>query len=119
VIKPLKIIKDETHVRKKFNEYKKMNCYSYDDLKYLRELNEDLILEKLSLGPAEEDIEKKNYTVKEIVLENLKMGDIFPTYHSVNGVVLDVYFQCESPCELISFKLGDMQDNVPVKSKLK
>jgi len=119
VVKPLKIIKDETQVRKKLNEYKKLNCYSYDDMKYLKELNEELILEKLSLGPSEEDIEKNNYIIKEIVLENLKMGDIFPTFHSVNGVVLDVYFQCESPCELICFKVGDMQDNVTVKYYIK
>ncbi len=110
----MKVIKDESQIRKKLNEYKKLNCYSYDDIKYLKELNEELILEKLSLGPSEEDLERKNYMVKDIVLEILKMGDIFPTFYTINGIVLDVYFQCESPCELICFKVGDLQDNVPV-----
>ena len=114
MVKPLKLIKDESNLRRKLNEYKKSKCYSYDDIKYLKGINEEIILEKLSLGPTEKDIEMENYLVKDIVLENLKMGDLFPTFHSVNGTVLDVYYQCESPCELICFKVGDLQDNVQV-----
>ena len=114
MIKPIKIIKDETNMRKQLNEYKKSNRYSYDDIKYLKDINEDIILEKLCLGPNEKDIEKENFIVKDIVIENLKMGDLFPTFHSVNGMVLDVFYQCESPCELICFKVGDLQDNVQV-----
>jgi hypothetical protein len=83
-------------------------------MKYIKELNSDILLEKLAVGPSEDDIANNNYINKNITLECLKMGDIFPTYHCVNNITLDVYYESESPCELITIKMGDLQDTIPV-----
>ncbi len=42
------------------------------------------MIEILAKGPSEADIMKGNYISKEITLETLKIGDIFPSYYAVN-----------------------------------
>ena len=71
------------------------------------------MIELLAKGPTEDDILKGNYISKEITLETLKIGDIFPSYYAVNGLHLDVNFEADTPCEFIAMKLSDIQEIVP------
>jgi CRP-like cAMP-binding protein len=112
VIKPINFIKDESAVKKKLNTYKNLRCITYDDLKFLKEINEEKLIDILSQGPTEEDFANNNIIERDITLENLKMGDIFPSYYSSNNVALDVYYEAENPCELIVLKLNDLNDIV-------
>ena len=59
-----------------------------------------------------------NINEKDITLETLKMGDIFPSYHAVNNLYLDVFYEAESPCELIVIKLNDLQEIITVNKFL-
>ena len=72
----------------------------------------------LSKGPTDEDRQKQNIETKELQLETLKMGDIFPSYHISKFITLDVEFVAESPVELISLRIGDLNDAIPVIIKL-
>lgn len=67
------------------------------------------------MGPSDEDIQSENCIKKEIGLETLKAGDIFPCYFCVNNLSLTVDFISESPCEIIIMKLSDIQEQIPVK----
>ena len=57
----------------------------------------------------------QNYTIidKNITLETLKIGDIFPSYYAINSLYLDVNFEADTPCEFIAMKLSDIQEIVP------
>ena len=57
------------------NQPKKKNFY--EDLNSKTQIENDIILEKMSLGPSEEDIENDNYINKDLTLETLKIGQIF------------------------------------------
>lgn len=85
-----------------------------ENLKILTENNQEKILEVLSKGPNEEDFDNKNILSRDLVLETLKMGDIFPSFYALNHITLDVDYITDSPSELISFKLSDLQDIIPV-----
>lgn len=114
VVKPINFIKDESVIRKKLNDFRNLRSVSYDDLKYLKEINDERLTDFLAKGPSEEDIEKNNVISKNITLESLKMGDIFPSYYSANNIALDVYYEAESPCDLIMLKLSDLQETISV-----
>ena len=117
VTKKIKFIKNEKkfmeNERKKLrkNQQKKKNFY--EDLNSKMQLENDIILEKMSLGPSEEDIENDNYINKELTLETLKIGDIFPSYYTINGINLDVSFIADNPSDIIIVKLTDIQDIMP------
>ena len=117
VTKKIKFIKNEKkfmeNERKKLrkNQQKKKNFY--EDLNSKMQLENDIILEKMSLGPSEEDIENDNYINKDLTLETLKIGDIFPSYYTINGMNLDVSFIADNPCDIIIVKLTDIQDIMP------
>ena len=93
------------------NQQKKKNFY--EDLNSKTQKENDIILEKMSLGPSEEDIENDNYINKDLTLETLKIGDIFPSYYTINGMNLDVSFIADNPCDIIIVKLIDIQDIMP------
>ncbi len=84
-------------------------------MKVMKEINSDKLIDILSLGPSKEDYKNNNCQSKNITLETLKMGDIFPSYYCVNDLPLDVYYEAESPCDIIAIKLSDMQYTTPVK----
>jgi len=114
-------IKDESAVRKKLclNKSKIAHDMFYqENLKILAEINQEHILETLSKGPADEDIQNKNVLWRDLNLETLKMGDVFPSYYALNHITLDVDYITDSPSELIYFKLSDLQDIIPVTSFL-
>ena len=117
VTKKIKFIKNEKkfmeNERKKLrkNQPKKKNFY--EDLNSKMQLENDIILEKMSLGPSEEDIENDNYINKDLTLETLKIGDIFPSYYTINGINLDVSFIADNPSDIIIVKLTDIQDIMP------
>ena len=117
VTKKIKFIKNEKkfmeNERKKLrkNQPKKKNFY--EDLNSKMQIENDIILEKMSLGPSEEDIENDNYINKELTLETLKIGDIFPSYYTINGLNLDVSFIADNPSDIIIVKLTDIQDIMP------
>jgi hypothetical protein len=69
----------------------------------------------LSKGPTEEDRENNNINTKELTLETLKTGDLFPSYYTLNHITLDVDFVADSLCELFSFKLSDLEEIIPVR----
>lgn len=49
----------------------------------------------------------------------MKMGDVFPAYFAVVGITNendDISFVADSPCELISMKISDLSEAVPVIS---
>ncbi len=76
----------------------------------LKEINSEKLVDILSSGPTEDDKQSNNVISKNITLESLKMGDIFPSYFSFNNLPLDVYYEAENPCELIVIKLSDLQE---------
>jgi hypothetical protein len=56
--------------------------------------------------------------LKDITLESMKMGDVFPAYFAIVGFSNEnenLSFVADSPCELISMKLSDLQEGVPVR----
>jgi hypothetical protein len=75
-------------------------------------------LDILAQGPSEQDYETFNISRRDITLETLKMGDIFPVFYTVNGQMMDVSYLADSPCELIVMKLTDMQEIIPVNSPI-
>ena len=117
VTKKIKFIKNEKKFmeseRKKLrkNQQKKKNFY--EDLNSKTQKENDIILEKMSLGPSDEDIENDNYINKDLTLETLKIGDIFPSYYTINGMNLDVSFIADNPCDIIIVKLIDIQEIMP------
>jgi hypothetical protein len=86
-----------------------------ENLNKSREFSEDKFIEVLSIGPSEVDIGNENYVRKEIGLETLKSGDIFPCYFCINNISLSVDFVSESPCEVIIIKISDIQELLPVR----
>ena len=114
MIKPIDFIKDENSVKKQLNNIRKLGIVSYEDIKIIKEINSEKLIDKLSIGPSDEDYKTKNFITKNITLETLKMGDIFPSYYCVNNLPLDVYYEAESPCDLIAIKISDMQNTTPV-----
>jgi CRP-like cAMP-binding protein len=113
VIKNIDFIKDENKMKKQIQR-KSMSSNSYEDMKIIKEINEEKMLEALSQGPTNEDYEKSNVQTRSITLETLKMGDLFPSYHCVNSLTLDVSYEAESPCDLIILKLSDLQETIIV-----
>ena len=69
--------------------------------------------EILSYGPSEQDMKEDNYINKEITLEILKIGDIFPAYYACNELYLDVRFESDNPCELIEIDTSNIKEIIP------
>lgn len=97
------------------NRIRKDSKYWIEDLDKSREFSEDKFIEKLSMGPTEEELRNENYLKKDIGLEILKIGDIFPCYFCINNISLTVDFISENPCEVILLRISDIQELLPVR----
>ena len=69
--------------------------------------------EILSFGPTTKDLQENNYINKEITLEVLKIGDIFPSYYACNELFLDIQFESDNPCELIEIDISNIKEIIP------
>ncbi len=112
-MKTVPFIKDETLIRKKVAQ-ENFNNYG---IKVDKAQEEEKVIEILARGPTKEDYDKNNVLLKDITLESMKMGDVFPAYFAIVGFSNEnenLSFVADSPCELISMKLSDLQEGVPV-----
>jgi len=112
VVKTVAFVKDDNVVRKRLSA----ESYSQFGNKVDKSAEEEKVIEMLAKGPTKEDFEKGNVIYKDITLESMKMGDVFPAYFAVVGFSNendDLSFVADSPCELISMKLSDLQEAVP------
>ena len=92
---------------------KKTSFTNYEDIDRIKQIENEKILDILAVGPSEDDINNGEYITRDITLETLKIGDIFPSYYSLNGYYLDVTFQADNPCDIIVIKLMDIQELIP------
>ena len=114
VTRKIKFIKDDRRFRKqKKKNLAKKEFIDFNDLNNRQQIENEKIIDQLSAGPSYDDLEKGNYISKDITLETLKIGDIFPSYYAVNSLLLDVSFEADTPCEFITMKLTDLQEIVP------
>ncbi len=108
------MLKDEGNLR---NKIRREGETWIENIDKSREFSEDKFIEILSLGPSRDDIIKEKYIKKDIILETLKIGDIFPAYFCINNLFLDIDFITESPSEIIKMKISDIQELLPVINK--
>ncbi len=80
-----------------------------NDVSYRSNLDNENTIKRLSIGPG-----IQTSINRDIVLETLKMGDIFPTYYSMNNLPLDVFYKAETPSELIVININDLYDILKV-----
>ena len=115
VTKTISFVKDEKHLRKRIQNEMGLNLkkvVSFEDRKILREKLDERVNLELIKGPTSADIENNNYIEKEVLLETLRIGDIFPAFFTISGKKLDVSYISETPCDLIMIKLHDLCDMV-------
>ena len=113
VLKQIQFIKNENKIRKKRLLKNRSQILDFNDYNNRIEVENEKILELLSLGPKDEDIKEDNYINKNITLEILKIGDIFPSYYSSNELYLDVQFESDNPCELIELDISHIKEIIP------
>ncbi len=112
MVKTLNLIKDESAFRKTI---RKDNNYWIEHPNISRVFLEDKFIEKLSFGPSGEDLINENYIKKDMELEKLKIGDIFPCYFCINNISLTVDYIPDTSCEVVILKLSDIQELLPVR----
>ena len=76
--------------------------------------SEDVLINHLCVGPTENQVNRNKFSIRELIIETLKLGDIFPAYFAINNFSLDVDFIAESPVEILTIKLTDLKEIVPV-----
>ena len=106
VTKEIKFIKDDKRFRRQGKKnLAKKEFIDFSDLsnRNRQQIENEKIIEQLSAGPTVNDLEKGNFITKEITLETLKIGDIFPSYYAVNSLLLDVNFEADNIMPLILF----------------
>lgn len=114
VTKRIQFIRSEKKVRGNvLRNSKKYPFTNFEDMNVRMEYQNEKVMEQLALGPTEEDIKNGNCCEKDITLETLKIGDIFPSYYCLNGLYLDVTFEANNPCDVIVVKLADVQEIGP------
>ena len=113
VLKEIQFIKNENKIKKKRIKKNKSQLLDFNDFNNRQQIERERILEVLALGPSEEDIRENNYINKNITLEILKIGDIFPPYYSSNELYLDVQFESDNPCELIELDMSNIKEIIP------
>ena len=114
VTKEIKFIKNEKKIIKKKQLRKnKSQILSLEEYKNQKELERQKMNEILSFGPSDQDLIEHNYVNKQITLEILKIGDIFPSYYACNEIYLDVQFESDNPCELIEVDIGNIKEIMP------
>ena len=111
VTKMVKFIKNEQKIRSKLKATGKKYAFSnFDEMNTRMEYQNELALEALAQGPTEDEVDNGSYIEREITLETLKIGDIFPSYYCMNSLYLDVTFEANNPCDIIVMKLTDVQE---------
>jgi hypothetical protein len=111
VTKMVKFIKNEQKIRTKLKATGKKYAFSnFDEMNTRMEYQNELALEALAQGPTEDEVDNGSYIEREITLETLKIGDIFPSYYCMNSLYLDVTFEANNPCDIIVMKLTDVQE---------
>ena len=114
VTKEIKFIKNEKKIIKKKQLRKnKSQILTLEEYKNQKELERQKMNEILSFGPTDQDLIEHNYINKQITLEILKIGDIFPSYYACNEIYLDVQFESDNPCELIEVDIGNIKEILP------
>ena len=113
VIKEITFIKDETKIIQKRLKRNRSLILDFNDYNNRQQIERERILEILSHGPNQADIKEENYINKNITLEILKIGDIFPSYYSSNELYLDVQFESDNPCELIELDISNIKEIIP------
>ena len=113
VVKEIQFIKNDSKLRQKRIKRNKSHILDFNDYYNRQQIEKEKLLELLALGPNEEDIREDNYVNKNITLEILKIGDIFPPYYSSNELYLDVQFESDNPCELIELDISNIKEIVP------
>jgi hypothetical protein len=84
--------------------------FNKNDNNFRNSLDNENLINRLSQGPSD-----TSSISRDIVLETMKMGDIFPAYYSINNIPLDVFFKGETPCEVIAININDLYDILKVK----
>ena len=113
VIKEITFIKDESKIKQKRMKRNRSQIIDFNNYNNRQQIERERILEILSHGPSEQDIKEDNYINKNITLEILKIGDIFPPYYSSNELYLDVQFESDNPCELIELDISNIKEIIP------
>ena len=113
VVKEIRFIKNESKIKQKRIKRNRSQILDFNDYNNRQQIEKEKLLELLALGPNEEDIKEDNYVNKNITLEILKIGDIFPPYYSSNELYLDVQFESDNTCELIELDISNIKEIVP------
>lgn len=113
VIKEIRFIKNESKIKQKRIKRNRSQILNFNDCNDRHQIEKEKVLELLALGPNEEDIKEDNFVDKNITLEILKIGDIFPSYYSSNELYLDVQFESDNPCELIELDISNIKEIIP------
>ena len=113
VSKEIRFIKNESKVKKRKLRKNNSQILTFEEYKNRKELDKEKMKEILSWGPSEEDLKEDNVINKEITLEILKIGDIFPSYYACNELYLDVQFESDNPCELIEIDISNIKEIIP------
>ena len=112
VNKEIYFIKNESKIKKRMKR-NNSQIMDFNDYTNRQQIEHEKLLEILALGPNDEDFREDNYIKKNITLEILKIGDIFPTYYSSNELYLDVQFESDNPCELIELDISNIKEIIP------
>ena len=113
VVKEIRFIKNESKIKQKRIKRNRSQILDFNDYNNRQQIEKEKFLELLALGPNEEDIKEENFVDKNITLEILKIGDIFPSYYSSNELYLDVQFESDNPCELIELDISIIKEIIP------
>ena len=114
VTKEIKFIKNEKKIIKNKQLIKsRSQILTLEEYKNRKELEKQKMKEILSFGPTNQDLLENNFVNKQITLEVLKIGDIFPSYYACNEIYLDVQFESDNPCELIEVDIGNIKEIIP------
>jgi len=113
VTKEINFIKNELKVKKRRLKRNLSDILDFEKYRNYKIMEKEKMKEILSFGPTEQDIKEDNYERKQITLEILKIGDIFPSYYACNELYLDVQFESDNPCELIEIDTGNIKEIIP------
>ena len=113
VTKEINFIKNEAKVKKRSLKRNLSEILDFEKYRNYKIMQKEKMKEILSFGPSEQDMKEDNYERKQITLEILKIGDIFPSYYACNELYLDVQFESDNPCELIEIDTGNIKEIIP------
>ena len=113
VKKEIDFVKNETKILKRRLKKSLSNILDFEEYRNRKMLEKEKMKEVLSNGPSAQDVIENNVILKEITLEILKIGDIFPAYYACNELYLDVKFESDNPCELIEIDISNIKEIIP------